>query len=362
MAQLPMNLQYFAEEKTEKATPKKRQESRRKGHVAKSNELPSAIIFLLMFIAFFLMGSYLSNHLLQLYEKVLHQHLLWDASPENIRLLFIEIIYDVIWVIIPIFGIAIIGALTGNLIQVGFLVSGEPLKFKLERLNPIEGAKKIFSKRAIVELLKSLLKISLVGYIAYSALWNKKDTLFALYHYDLFEIMSFVSKLLLEIGIKVSILLIFIAILDYVYQKYDYEKNIRMSKKDIKDEYKRTEGDPLIKSKIKERQRQMAMRRMMQAVPEADVIITNPTHYAVAITYKTEQMDAPTVVAKGMDHVALKIKEVATEHDVAVIENKWLARTLYYQVEIGDAIPEALYQAVAEVLAYVYKLKGYVTT
>ncbi len=174
--------------------------------------------------------------------------------------------------------------------------------------------------------------------------------------------MHVVGKLLMEIGLKVSLLLIVLAVFDYLYQRYDHEKNIRMSKQDIKDEYKKMEGDPLIKGKIKERQRQMAMKRMMQSVPEADVIITNPTHFAVAISYNTSEMNAPIVVAKGMDHIAMKIKEVAAEYDIATIENVWLARSLYHQVEIGDPIPEELYQAVAEVLAYVYKLKGFATT
>lgn len=359
---MKMNLQYFAGEKTEKATPRKRQDSRKKGHVAKSNELPSAIIFFMMFILFFLLGSFLANRFILLYQKVLNQYLLWEATPANVNLIFIEFTNDLFWVVTPIFAISLIGGIAGNLVQVGFLMTGEPLKVNLNKLNPIEGAKRIFSVRAFVELLKSLLKISLISYIAFSVIWDKKDGLLELHHYELIEILKFTGSLLLEMGIKTSLLLIILSILDYIYQKYDYEKNIRMSKQDIKDEYKKTEGDPLIKAKIKERQRQMAMRRMMHSIPEADVVITNPTHFAIAVSYKAGDMDAPVVVAKGMDYVALKIKEVAAEHGISTVENKWLARTLYYQVEIGHPIPEELYQAVAEVLAYVYRLKGNVTS
>lgn len=360
MATLRMDLQYFAGEKTEKASPKKKQDSRRKGEVAKTNELPSALILLLMFILFYLLGPYISERLIGLYRKVLEQYILWEATPSNIRSLFLELIIDIVWVMIPIFGVAIIGGLVGNLAQIGFLLTGEPLKAKLERLNPIEGAKRIFSIRALVELVKSILKIVLLGYVVFSVLINNKGTLLNLFHYDLSEIILFVGKMLLEIGLKASILLIILAMLDYWYQKYEYEKKLRMSKQDIKDEYKKTEGDPLIKGKIKERQRQMAMNRMMQSVPDADVVITNPTHFAIAISYKPEKMESPKVIAKGMDYIALKIREVAKEHEITTVENKWLARTLYHQVELGDGVPTDLYNAVAEVLAYVYRIKGLV--
>lgn len=358
MAALRMNLQYFAGEKTEKATPTKRRESRKKGQVAKTNELTSAIIFLLMFLLFYILGPYLAEKTIALYEKVLTNYLNWEVTQENVRLIFIDLLIDSLWIIIPIFAVAIVGGVGGNLIQVGILFTTEPLMMKLERINPLEGAKRIFSLRSLVQLLKSLLKISILGYVTFSILAENKNFLLTLYNYDLLEILKFIGVLIIEIGLKSSLVLIVLAVLDYFYQRYEFEKNIRMSKQDIKDEYKKMEGDPLIKGKIKERQRQMAMRRMMQAVPEADVIITNPTHFAIAISYKPQEMEAPQVVAKGMDYIALKIKEVAMEHDIVTVENKWLARTLYHQVEIGQAVPVDLYQAVAEVLAYVYKIKG----
>ncbi len=360
MKQLKMNLQYFSGEKTEKATPKKKQESRRKGQVAKSSELPSSLIFLFIFISFYILGSYFGDRLLIIFHKILYQYISWEVTESNLRLISLELLTDVMWIIAPIFIVTIIAATLGNIIQVGFLFTGEPLKFNLEHLDPIKGFKRIFSKRAIVELLKSLFKISIVSYVSFSVVLDKKDVLFQFSHMQLGEILVTIGKLIFEIGIKVAFLLIILSALDYWYQRYEYEKNLRMSKQDIKDEYKKTEGDPLIKGKIKERQRQMAMSRMMQAVPEADVVITNPTHFAVAIKYKPELMDAPQVIAKGQDHIAFKIKEIAKENDIVTVENKWLARAIFAQVEIGDSVPTELYQAVAEVLAYVYKIKGLV--
>src|SRR5690606_5315389 len=190
---------------------------------------------------------------------------------------------------------------------------------------------------------------------AFSVLWSKKGELFLLSQKGVGYSLTFIGKLVFQMGITVAIILLFLSILDYIYQKFEFEKSIRMSKQDIKDEYKKAEGDPLIKSKIKERQRQMTMNRMIQEVPKADVIITNPTHYAIALQYDAETMDAPKIIAIRKDHLALKIKEIAKEHHIITMENKPLASALYHQAEIGDYVPEDLFQAVAEVLAYVYR-------
>jgi len=352
-----MNLQYFAGEKTEKATPQKKKEARNKGQVAKTTELPSAIIFMLMFLLFYLYGPTISKNLLTIYRNFFVQYLSYEVTVDNVRPLFIGILSNVAWVIFPIFIVAIIGGIAGNIMQVGFMFTSEPLQMKLERINPLEGAKRIFSKRALVDLFKSIMKIIVVGYTTYSVIWNNKDKLLSLYQYDLIGILSIIGKLMVELGIKAALLFIVLSVVDYLYQRFDYEKNLRMSKQEIKEEFKKTEGDPLIKGKIKERQRQMAMSRMMQAIPQADVVITNPTHFAVAIMYKPNEMNAPKVVAKGMDYIALKIKEIAKENEITIVENRWLARSLYYQLEINDYIPAELYQAVAEVLAYVYRIK-----
>jgi flagellar biosynthetic protein FlhB len=206
--------------------------------------------------------------------------------------------------------------------------------------------------------MKSLLKIVVVGIATFTILWMNRGNLVGLVSLPLSESLGIIGRMVLQMGLTASILLLVLGGLDYAYQRFDYEKNLRMSKQDIKDEYKKSEGDPLIKSKIRERQRQMAMRRMMQEVPKADVIITNPTHFAVALRYDETKMEAPTVIAKGADYVALKIREVAKDNGVVIVEKRTLARALFYQLEIGDAVPETFFKAVAEILAFVYRLKG----
>lgn len=244
-----------------------------------------------------------------------------------------------------------------NLMQIGFLFTTEPLKFDLKKIDPIQGAKRIFSLRALVELLKSFLKIVVIGFITFFVIWLFKDDMLMIAFKNAENALAFFGRTTLIMGIAATIALLFLAVFDYTYQKYDFEKNIRMSKQDIKDEYKNIEGDPLIKSKIKEKQKQISMRRMMSEIPNADVVITNPTHYAIAIKYDEEKASAPYVVAKGVDHIAFKIREIANANNVITVENRPLARSLYASVEIGEVVPEEFYQAVAEVLAYVYRME-----
>src|SRR5699024_2895724 len=231
------------------------------------------------------------------------------------------------------------------------------LKPDLKKIDPIQGAKRIFSMRALIELSKSFLKITLIGLVTFSVIWMFKDDLFMTAFQNPESALAFFWRVLTVMGFAAIIILLLLSVLDYLYQRYDYEKNMRMSKQDIKDEYKNMEGDPLIKSKIKERQQQMATRRMMAEVPQADVVITNPTHYAIAIKYDENKADAPLILAKGVDFTAQKIRETAKEHGVVIVEDKPLARSLYDAVEIGDVIPEQFFQAVAEILAYVYQLE-----
>lgn len=354
----PINLQFFAGEKTEKATPKKRQESRNKGQVAKSNEVPTAIIMIGVFLLLFFIGSWITQNLLNIFQHSLTEYIKWDITESNVSSMFREVTFEAAKSTFPLMIIALVAGVFGNYLQIGFLFSTDPLKMKLEKIDPIKGFKRIYSIRAIVEFLKSVFKIVIVSFISFSFIWYRKDEIFLLSQKGLGSALKLIGITTFHIGISVAIVLLFLSILDYLYQKYDFEKNIRMSKHDVKDEHKKSEGDPLIKRKIRERQMQMAMRRMMQEVPRADVIITNPTHFAIAIKYDSEKMEAPIVVAKGVDLVALKIKEIANEYNILTMENKPLARALYHQVEIGDTVPEDLYKAVAEVLAYVYKLQG----
>ena len=354
---LRLDLQYFAGEKTEKATPKKRQDSRKKGQVAKSQDINTAILLFFIFLLLLVLGGYLKNTMTGLYEKSFTEYMSWTLTENNVQQVFLFATMEAGKAIAPVMGTAIIAGLASNLLQVGFLFTAEPLKPTLSKLNPIEGAKKIFAGRALVELVKSLLKIVLIGIVTFAILWFRKDELLQLSSKGLEQSLYFFGNTTVWMGFGASFVLLFVAVIDYTYQKYDFEKNIRMSKNDIKDEHKNVEGNPLIKSKIKEKQRQMATRRMMSEIPKADVVITNPTHYAIAVKYDEHKADAPYVVAKGTDHLAFKIREVAGAHNIAMVENRPLARGLYESVEIGEIIGEHFFKAVAEVLAYVYSLK-----
>ncbi|MBP1930798.1 flagellar biosynthesis protein FlhB [Ammoniphilus resinae] len=355
-----LQLQFFSGEKTEKATPRKLQDARKKGQVAKSAELPSAFILLFVFLLIWLLGGYLGTHFRGIFLRSFSEYLLWDVTADTADILFKQLSWEAVKMIAPIFAITFVAGILANYVQIGFLFTGEPLKMKLEKLNPIEGAKRIVSMRSLVELFKSILKILLTSSVAFYLLWGAKGELVQLYDKGIGQAAQFINTTAMKLGVVIALLLVVLAIFDYMYQKYDHGKQLRMSKQDIKDEYKKTEGDPLIKGKIKEKQRQMAMSRMMSEIPNADVVITNPTHFAVAIAYRAEEMQAPMVVAKGKDFVALKIKEIAKEHQVIMMENKPLARALYANAEMGEQIPEDLFKAVAEVLAYVYRLKGIV--
>ncbi|UTR10851.1 flagellar biosynthesis protein FlhB [Evansella sp. LMS18] len=354
---LKLNIQFFAQEKTEKATPKKKRETRQKGQVAKSNDVNTAFILLFVFLFFWLLGRFVVEQLFSIAQFTLQEYLLMELTKTNVRSLFTELSFQAALVIGPVMLAAVAAAVFSNYLQVGVLFAPEAIKMKLEKIDPIKGAKRIFSVRALVEFLKSMLKISLVGLVTFSVLWISMDEILKLSLYSVGESVRIIGNLTIIMGLATAALLIFLSVLDYMYQKYDHEKNIRMSKQDVKDEYKKTEGDPLIKSKIKEKQKQMAMSRMMQEIPNADVVITNPTHYAVALKYEDGKMAAPVIVAKGVDYIALKIINVAKNNEVITVENRPLARALYSQAEIGDQVPEDLFKATAEVLAYVYRIQ-----
>lgn len=355
---LQLDLQLFAGEKTEKATPKKRQDARKKGQVAKSMELPSALILFFTMLLLFGYGSLMREKIERMFTVAFRDYMTMSLSYETTTLIFGRLIMEGLLLLAPIFGLAFVIAIIANYSQIGFLFTVEPLKLQFNKLDPIKGLGKLFQLRALIELLKSVLKLSIIGLVVFFTIWNEKEKFIQLANWPLIHTFSYTARLIMLLGIQIAAILLVLAAFDYMYQKYEYEKNLRMSKDEVKQEYKNMEGDPLIKGKIREKQRRMAMQRMMQDVPKADVVITNPTHFAVAIRYDPKQSEAPIVLAKGMDYIALKIRQVADEHGVIRMENKPLARALYNQVEIGQSIPADLFQAVAEVLAYVYKLKG----
>lgn len=359
---LPLNLQFFAAEddgKTEKATPKKRSDVRKKGQVAKSIEINTAFLFLFAFSGLKLLGTYMQHSLQQVFiesfQKIPDAEVFFE--PYYMSKYIPYIFLTVIKISGPVLIIIMFAGIISSYIQVGWNPTLEPIRPKFNKLNPISGFKRMFSKSSLVELIKAIFKVFVLGYVIYSRIKTEIPTFLSLIDMSIGQILGYVSNLVVSIGFRIAIIFLFMSLADYMYQRYKFEDSIKMTKQEIKEEYKQSEGDPQIKSKIKQKMREMSMRRMMQSVPEADVIITNPTHYAVAIKYNPEAGIAPVVVAKGVDYIAQKIKDMANECNVQIVENKPLARALYATVEIGDEIPPELYQAVAEVLAFIYNLK-----
>lgn len=355
-----IQLQLFADaEKTEKATPKKRKDAREEGQVFQSREISSVFILLISFLVFNKFGKLIFKNLTDLMKYLYSSFENLDNlfTYDNIRIRFLSIVVIFLKTSAPVLIAASFAGILINYIQIGFLFTTKPLKPKLSRINPIEGFKRIFSKKAFVELAKSIVKILLIGYVAYSFIRKRVGILINLPSMEPIKILENFSNLSFKFGMKILGVLLFVSLLDYLYQWRSYEKNLMMSKEEIKEEFKQTEGDPLIKSKIREKQKKMAFTRMMQDVPKADVIITNPTHIAIALKYDQESYFAPILLAKGENIIAENIKKKGKENSIPIIENKPLARAIYKTVEIGDIIPEELYEAVAEVLAYVYSLK-----
>ncbi|EIW18197.1 MULTISPECIES: flagellar biosynthesis protein FlhB [Pelosinus] len=350
------DLQLFAGEKTEEATAKRKGEARQKGQVAKSTEVNSVFIILAAFFTLKLIGSYIYDELTRYMQLSFSNVATADMTINSIREIFLGFAIVFIKTALPVMCVILIVSLTINFIQVGFLFSFEPLMPKLSKLNPIAGFGRLFSKRSLVELVKSLLKITIIGYFIYRFMRKQIEQIPGLISAELIDSLHIAASLILNLVFQISAVMLVLAAFDYFYQWWEHKESLKMSKDDIKQEFKQSEGDPLIKGKIKQRQRAMSMQRMMQEVPKADVIVTNPTHFAVALKYE-KAMAAPIVVAKGQDLIAQRIKEIAKENKVIIVENKVLARALYAAVDIGYPVPPELYQAVAEVLAYVYKLK-----
>ncbi|MDI3309939.1 MAG: flagellar biosynthesis protein FlhB [Thermoanaerobacterium sp.] len=356
-----MKLQLFAGEKTEPATPKRRQDARKKGQVFQSREVTSALVTIAGFIVIYFT---VQNSIAEIMNLVKFLFLNYGGASDStftingIYKLF-EMVFSVfIKLILPTIATVFIIALVSTYAQVGFVFTLETLNFKLERLNPLDGLKRMFSKRSLLELVKSIIKIGILAYVMYSFLIGQYKGIPQLLDMSVQDLIKYNLNIFGGILLRISIVLIVLGVIDYVYQWREYESNLRMSKEDIKEEFKETEGNPQIKSEIKKKQRQISMRRMMQNIKKADVVITNPTHIAVALMYDSEISDAPVVVAKGQDYIAQKIKEEAIKYSIAIVENKPLAQSLYKTTEIGDSIPPELYKAVAEVLAYVYSLRG----
>jgi flagellar biosynthetic protein FlhB len=352
------DLQFFAQERTEAATPKKRQKVRSEGKVCKSRDLTAAVEIMAGLLGLWALGERIASGLIDYLRETIafigDETMLqagWFYWLENAALWTYFGSWLLLGLIIAVFVVVV------TIKQVGWVISFEPFKLDFGRLNPISGMKKILSMRSLVELLKGLLKASLFCIVIYVALRNKLPTAIHAMQFPMEQGALHLWDLLWDLSMRLAVMLLVIALVDYLYQKWEFEKSIRMSKQEIKEEYKQMEGDPQIKNKIRQKQRELAKKRMMSSVPKADVVITNPTTLALALIYDRSVMAAPQVVAKGKGLVARRIREIAEEHGIPVVENKPLAWALYEAVEIGDEVPENLYRGVAEILAMVYKLK-----
>jgi flagellar biosynthetic protein FlhB len=352
------DLQFFAEERTEPASPRKRQKTRGEGQVAKSQDLSAAVVILTGLVVVYLTSSITWNSLVDMFRNTsdhlsspLMNDAAWWARPlaEGARSFFLG------W--LPLGMLCAVFAAAILVYQVGFVITTKPFAFNFDRFNPVSGLKKIISLRTVVELFKGLLKAGVLLGMLYLVLRNERELMLSIMMYSLDKGAAIIIEKLWDMALRMALLLLFIALLDYAYQKWEFEKSIKMSKQEIKEEYKQMEGDPQIKRKIRQKQRELASKRMMADVPKADVVVTNPTHIAVAVRYDQKTMSAPIVVAKGDGFIAQKIKSIAGEHKIPIVENKPLARALMLQVEVGEEVPESLYRAVAEVLAFVYRLK-----
>ena len=351
------DLQRFDGEKTEEPTSKRREDARKKGNVARSQELNAGFVLLAGFLILKIFWDYFYKTIAD-YSAYIFGHLAEQSvTTEAVMQLVMDMILILLKTALPIMIGILIFALGINLYQVGLMVSTEKIEFKLDNLNPVNGFGRIFSKRSLVEMIKSILKIIIIGFFIYLFLKDEIPYMPYFIYYDLEHSLVEIAEKIFTMAFQVIAVIMVLAVADYAYQIWQTTQDLKMSKQEVKDEFKQSEGDPQIKGKIKQKQRQMAMARMMNEVPKADVIITNPTHLAIALSYQ-QGMVAPQVVAKGQDKVAERIKEVARENRITIVENKPLARALYETVEVGGWVPQELYQAVAEVLAYVYKLKN----
>ena len=349
-------------DKTEKGTPKKRRDARKKGQVLKSQDVSTTFCTIVMFGTLLAVWPWIVGQMTSafttFYNVSMFTHSTGVLQSGETTAIFTQMMLSLFTPILPLLGVALVSGIAINLVQVRFLFTTETLKPKFSKLNPVKGFKQMLEPKKLVELVKNLLKVGVVGYIGFLAYSNLLNKFPAYVGQDVYISFVDIMRTAFIMALQMCIAMVFISIGDFIFQWWKYEKDLKMSKQEVKDEYKMTDGDPKIKGKIRQKQMQMSAMRMMNEVPQADVVITNPTHFAVALKYDSFSSGAPKVVAKGQDYIARKIRECAIENDVSIVENPPLARSLFEICEIGDDIPEELYQAVADILVFVYKQKG----
>lgn len=354
---IPVLFIFASDDKTEEATPHKLSEAKKKGQVAKSKEASLSLTLLACTLIITALGDYIVQGLKETLIHFLTNFLNMELSYNNLFYITSITLIRVAMLVLPVMIPIMIMGIAANLMQTGIMFTKEPLKPDFKKLNPINGIKRMFSKRTLVELLKDVLLITIVGYIGYKFIMENYVKILNLYNLRFGVLIEVIRELIQSIFFKITLVLVAIALADYIFQRRQFKKDMRMTKQEVKEEFKQQEGDPQVKGKIKQKQREMAMSRMMQSIPDASVVVTNPTHLAIALRYKQGKDEAPKVIGKGADYIALKIKEKAKEYEIPIIENKPLARMIYEKVEIDEEIPVDMYQAVAEILAVIMKSK-----
>ncbi len=345
------------DEKTEEPSQYRLEESRKKGEVATSRELSSVLMLSGSLLTLIICGMFVYEQLTEYIDWIYKQDFTRVYTKKN----FVDVIQHTAWTMVkcvgPSFGASLCLGVFSNFIQIGFLYSPEIINLKFERLNPIQGFQRLFSKKALVEALKGVFKFIVVIWITYAVMKDNVGSFLGFLHADAAQSLMFGKYLMVKLGFSILLGLGVIALADFGWEKWSYRKKMMMTKQQAKEEAKEKDGNPEIKNKIRQIQRQMAQKRMMNDVKKADVIVTNPTHISVALRYDGETMITPEVVAKGADHLAMRIREIAKENNIPIVENIMLARTLYKTVKVGTGVPRTLYKTVAEILAFVYKLR-----
>ncbi|MFA5699793.1 MAG: flagellar biosynthesis protein FlhB [Desulfuromonas sp.] len=344
------------QERTEEATSKRRDDFRKKGQVAQSKEVNTALLLAASILLWYFYAETFWGNLTNLIEHLLYNAGTFFITPKSVVQLLLFVLWRMAGLIMPLLFLVLVVGFLSSFVQIGWLVTSKPLMPDFSKLDPVKGAARFVSKRSLVELLKSLAKVLLVGYVAYSTLAGEFERALKLVDMEVISTLGYVGDVALSVLLKACGVMLLLALLDFLFVRWEMEEKMKMTKQEQKEEFKESEGDPHLKSRIRALQQEMARGRMMAEVPTADVVITNPTHLSIAIRYDNEKMDAPVVVAKGAEELAFKIRKVAKEHDVPLVENVNVARALY-AVDIGDVIPESMFKAVAEILAYVYGLK-----
>jgi flagellar biosynthesis protein FlhB len=347
-----------AQEKTEQPTPRRRSEARKAGQVARSSDLTAAVVLLGVLLLLKWYGRSMFGDMLTVARFCLEDHELAVTDPDHLIPLAAKAFRMLIGIVLPALLVVVVLSLLTSLTQIGYLLTFQPLKPTFNRLNPVSGVKRLFGGRSVVHLLMGVAKMVVLAAVAYLTLRTRLDVFANASGLPQLSVVGMAAELFFTVALRLAIALLILGIIDYLYQRHKTEKDLKMTKEEVKDELRNMEGDPKVRSRRRQIQMELALQRIRSAVPKADVVVTNPTELAIAIQYDPDTMNAPRVIAKGADFLARRIREIAIEHGVPIVERKPLAQALYRSVEVGQEIPTQFYKAIAEILAYVYELSG----